>query len=44
MSSYECGCKGTFIYQKDTFDDYFNCIMEVYKCDRCGYIWHKIKE
>ena len=40
----ESGCCGKYVYRKDIFNDYFNCIVEVYECDKCGYIWHKIKE
>ena len=40
----KCGCGGTFVYQQDKFDDYFQCIVEVYQCANCNYIWHKIKE
>lgn len=38
------GCCGKYIYQEDIFNDYFQCIVEVYKCDKCGYICHVIKD
>ena len=30
-------------YIKDDYDDYFDRTVEVYKCKKCGHIWHKIK-
>lgn len=37
------GCCGKYVYSHDEYDSYFDCMVEVYICDNCGYTWHKIK-
>ena len=39
-----CGCKGTFILQCIKYNIYFSSMVEVYQCDGCGHIWHKLIE
>lgn len=42
---YNCSCGGTFQFTgKEEFNDYFSCIMLIFRCDKCNYRWDKIKE
>ena len=44
MEQDQCGCGGYFIFQEEIYDSYFDCIVNKYKCNKCGYIWHEILE